>query len=67
VAITMILAQADDGLNLPDGTGETLVFVLFLAAIGGLWFLLQRSRKRAEHEFWERKQREREERDERLS
>lgn len=66
--IATILAQAaDDGFTLPQGAGEALVFAASLAAIAGMWFLVQRSRRRAEQEFWERKRREREERDERLS
>jgi hypothetical protein len=62
-----ILAQADEGgLNLPDGAGEGIVFGLVLAVFVGLWVLVQRTRKRAEQEFWERKRKEREGRDERL-
>jgi predicted LPLAT superfamily acyltransferase len=59
--ITAILAQVgEDGLNLPDDTGSTIVFVAFLAIIVGLWFMIRRSRRRAEDEFWERKRAERE-------
>jgi hypothetical protein len=61
MAYAAILAQVgDDGLNLPDDAGSTLVFVLFFAVVAGLWFLIRRSRRRAEDEFWERKRRERE-------
>jgi hypothetical protein len=52
----------EDGLNLPDDTGSAIVFVLFLAIVAGLWFVIRRSRRRAEDEFWKRKRRQREDR-----
>lgn len=66
MAYPAILAAADGGLNLPDGAGEGIVFAFVIAVLAGLWILMQRTRRRAEREFWERKRKEREERDRRF-
>jgi hypothetical protein len=62
-ARTLVAQVGEDGLNLPDDAGSTIVFILFFAIVAGLWFLIRHSRNRAEREFWERKSEEREGRD----
>ncbi len=56
----LVLAQADDGVNLPSDGGSALVWVLFLGIIAVLWAVVSRTRRRAEEEYWERKRREEE-------
>lgn len=53
----------DDGFYLPSEPGSILVWVVFGGVIAGLYVVVSRTRRRAEEEFWERKRREREERD----
>ncbi len=60
---TFILAAAqttDDGIYLPGGGGSTVVWVIFIALIAGLYWTVSRTRRRAEQEFWERKRNEKE-------
>ncbi|HSG78611.1 MAG TPA: hypothetical protein VLD62_03450 [Acidimicrobiia bacterium] len=55
------LAQTDDAfLGLPTDTADIVVWLLIAAVILGLYLLVQRTRRRAEDAFWERKRRERE-------
>ncbi len=57
-----LLAQADEGgFHLPNG-GEWGVWLAFAALIAGLWWLVRRTRRRAQAEYFARKQREQEER-----
>ena len=54
----------DDGPVLPENPGSAVVWVVFLGIVGALWFVVSRTRRRAEEEYWERKrQEERDERD----
>ncbi|MEE8497423.1 MAG: hypothetical protein V3S62_02705 [Acidimicrobiia bacterium] len=58
---TFILAAAqttDDGIYLPEGGASTVVWVIFVALIAGLYWTVSRTRRRAEQEFWERKKNE---------
>ena len=55
------LAQTDDSfLDVPTDGAGLVVWLLIAAVIVGLYLLVQRTRRRAEDEFWERKRRERE-------
>ena len=59
---TFILTAAqttDDGIYLPGGGGSTVVWVIFVALIAGLYWTVTRTRRRAEQEFWDRKRAER--------
>ena len=56
-----LLQVSDDGVFLPENPGSTLVWVIFIGIIAGLYVVISRTRKRAEAEFWERKRRERDE------
>jgi hypothetical protein len=56
-----VLAQET---NLPDGDGAQILFWLIGAGvILGLWFVVARTRKRSYNEYWERKRREQQLRD----
>ena len=64
--LTLVAVQnTDDGIFLPEGGGSTVVWVIFAALIAGLYWTISRTRRRAEQEFWERKRKEREERENR--
>lgn len=52
----------DDGIYLPEGGGSTVVWVIFAALIAGLYWTVSRTRRRVEHDFWERKRDERRDR-----
>jgi len=41
-------------VNLPDSPGNAVVWVLFLAALAGMWMLLRRTQRRAEQTRRER-------------
>lgn len=58
VDLLQALQTGDDGVFLPEGGGSTVVWVLFVAVILGLYWTISRTRRRAEREFWERKRRE---------
>ena len=63
IYILAAVQTTDDGIFLPEGGGSTVVWVIFVALIAGLYWTVSRTRRRAEQEFWERKRKEREERD----
>jgi hypothetical protein len=57
---TYLLAQTDDSVfDVPTDGAGLVVWLLVAAVIVGLYVLVQRTRRRAEDEFWERKRRER--------
>jgi hypothetical protein len=55
-----LLAQAEEGreLLLPDAVGEGIIWGVLVLVLVGLWWVVRRTRRRAEDEFWERKRRE---------
>ncbi|NIR34947.1 MAG: hypothetical protein GWN07_02525, partial [Actinobacteria bacterium] len=54
------LAQADDPiLDIPTDGAGLIVWLLIAGVIGGLYLIVQRTRQRADDEYWERKRRER--------
>jgi hypothetical protein len=58
----LTLLQVDDGgVFLPENPASTLVWIIFIGIIAGLYIVISRTRKRAEAEFWDRKRRERDE------
>ncbi|MDX1689561.1 MAG: hypothetical protein R3290_00920 [Acidimicrobiia bacterium] len=58
-ATLRLLAQADDtGLDLPDDGAAWIVWLLVAGVIVGLYLVVQRTRERAEREYWERKREE---------
>jgi hypothetical protein len=62
-----ILAQADEGgFHLPGGSGEWAVWLVFAAVTAGLWWVVRRTRRRAQADYWEGKRREETERRRRL-
>lgn len=55
----LAMAQStDEGIFLPEGGGSTLIWVIFVGIIIGLYWTISRTRRRADEEFWERKRRE---------
>lgn len=53
----LLIAQVDDGFQLPDEPGTALVWVVFLGIIAVLWTVLSRTRRRAEDAYRERRRR----------
>ena len=52
------LAQTDTtGLDLPEGGAEWIVWLLVAAVIVGLYLLVQRTRDRADRDYYERRRR----------
>lgn len=51
--LLQILAQVDEGrgLILPDSGAAAVVFAVLVAVGAGLWFLVRRTRQRAEDAF----------------
>lgn len=54
---------SDEGIYLPEGGASTVAWVIFAVVIAGLYWTVTRTRRRAEREFWERKRKERGQRD----
>jgi hypothetical protein len=54
------LAQDSDGIipNRPEDGGALVVFVIVGVALGGVYWLIRRSRRRSENDYWERRARE---------
>jgi hypothetical protein len=53
----VILAQTSDGI-LPEDPAARVVFVMVGAAIVGLYFVIRRTRRRADDAYWESRRRE---------
>jgi LPXTG-motif cell wall-anchored protein len=62
-----LLAQADEGgFHLPEQPGEWLIWAGFALLIGGLWWLVHRTRRRAQEQFLAHREAEEAERRRRL-
>lgn len=62
-ALLLAGPASDDGVFLPEDAGSAIVWVIFIGVVVGLYVLVSRTRRRAEQQFWDRKRREREERE----
>ena len=56
-----VLAQ-DVSLNVPDGGGEWVFWLIGAAVILGLYWVIRRTRKRAYDDYWDRRKRAEEQR-----
>lgn len=56
------LAQDGDGIipNQPEDGGSLFVFVAVGLALGGVYWIVRRSRRRSEQDYWDRRAREEE-------
>lgn len=57
----MLIAQTDDGI-FPDDPAAAVVWGLMAAVILGLYFLVRSSRRKADRQYWEQREREHERR-----
>jgi flagellar biosynthesis/type III secretory pathway M-ring protein FliF/YscJ len=62
--LVTVVAQNDDGIipTRPDEGGALAVWIVLIVVLVGIYFLIQRTRRRSEQAYWERQERERQRR-----